>query len=237
MKKLKLRVLDLLEIETYIREVISLLMDKNIPTDEIYKKIGGGDYSELHEVHVLKDLYIEESKKHFQQIFLPKIKKLFPEATVETVMNHLTYKKKYETIILSYLEVIKYLNANKPNELVMGAMIRNMILEVEEIIKGKNDLVSFLKNIALNEENFKSKKVNRGDCKTGQEYLEKALDFINEEETFDKYLLIYHAVRNYLAHHNINMDEFFWSNEKIITSNAINSVVVILYRIEMDKNA
>lgn len=223
-------------IETYIREAISLLLDKGIPTEEIYKKLSGGTYSELHEVHVLKPLYIEESKQHFQQIFLPKITKLFPEATFEKIKSYLISKKEYENIILSYLEVIKYLNANKPNELVMGAMIRNMVLEVEEIIKGKMDLVGFLRSIALNKEDFQSKKVNRGDFKTGQEYLEKTLDFINEEETFDKYLLIYHTVRNYLAHHNINMDEFFWSNDRIIASSTINSVIIILYRIEMKKN-
>lgn len=223
--------------EVYITETILLLRDKGVSTEEVYKEVGGGTYSELHNVYKYYPLYIKESNKHFENIFMPKIKNIFPESTIEDVMNYLTNNKKYENIIMSYLEVIKYLNANKPNELVMGAMIRNMVLEVEEIIKGKNDLVSFLKSIALNKEDFQSKKVNRGDCKTGQEYLEKTLDFINEKETFDKYLLIYHTVRNYLAHHNINMDDFFWSNNKIIASSTINAVIIILYRVEMKKNA
>lgn len=196
-------------IETYIREVISLLLDKYIPTEKIYKKLGEGTYSELHEVHLLKDLYIEESKNHFQKIFLPKIKKLFSEATFERVMNYLAYNKKYENITLSYLEVIKYLNANKPNELVLGAMVRNMVLELEEIVKNKDNLATALDSIAFDKDLFIAKRKKHNVLKTGREYLDEVIEYTHEKESFEYNLLIYHAIRNYLAHHNLVMDNFF----------------------------
>lgn len=233
-------------LETYIREVIVLLLDKNISTEIIYKKIGGGDYSELHEVHILKDLYIEESKKHFQQIFLPEIKKIFPNATVETVINYLAYKKEYENIILSYLEVIKYLNANKPNELIIGAMIRNMVLEIEEILKEsticnedeRNGLFCYLNKLTSKDKKLKRlrDKINTKHSKEQQlNKLENRI--LCEEESFEKYLMIFYHSRNYLAHNQININKLFWENERRIASYTINSVMIILYRIEMIKKS
>lgn len=232
-------------IETYIREAISLLLDKGIPTEEIYKKLGGGTYSELHEVHVLKPLYIEESKQHFQQIFLPKITKLFSEATFETVMNYLTYNKKYENIILSYLEVIKYLNANKPNELVIGAMIRNMVLEVEKIIrdslsKPPKYLNQCLEKLDIYNELFDAIRLECMYYKKSESCKQSITQINNiittKEDSLEKYFAIYYHSRNYLAHDKIDMDMFFWSNNKIIASSTINAVIIILYRVEMKKN-
>ena len=82
--------------EVYILEVIYLLLDKEISIESIYEKMGGGTYSELHQVYVHKPLFIKESKNHFIQIFLPKIKNLFSDVSLEKVMNYLADNKKYE---------------------------------------------------------------------------------------------------------------------------------------------
>lgn len=223
--------------EVYIVETIILLQNKSLSLEKIYKDIGGGTYSELHNIFKHHPLYIKESNKHFNNIFLPKIKSIFKNLNFEDTINYLTMYEKYENIIMSYLEIHRRFNADKKleNEIIMGAMIRNMILEVEEIIKGKKHLVDFLNSIAIDKEYFNKKRIKNSDCKTGQEYLKRVLDFIDEEETFDKYLLIYHGIRNYLAHHNIKMNDFFWNNDRKIASNTIDAVMLILYRIEVIK--
>jgi hypothetical protein len=57
---------------------------------------------------------------------------------------------------------------------------------------------------------------------------------LQEESSIEKYLMIYYHARNYLAHNNIDMNKFFWGEDgsRIIISNVIDSVMIILYQLE-----
>ncbi|GEM_PF-6394448 len=125
-------------LETYIIETIKLLLDNDVPMTEIYSttyKGMRGTYSVLHDIHTYKPLYIEESKHYFQS-HLSKINDVFQiNITLDAFMNILISNEKYNDILFAYLELLKRFNANKRSEDVMGAMIKGVVLGIEEHIK------------------------------------------------------------------------------------------------------
>ena len=60
---------------------------------------------------------------------------------------------------------------------------------------------------------------------------------LKDEESLEKYLMIYYHSRNYVAHNNISMDKFFWgeNGNRIIINATLDSIIIILYKIGMDK--
>jgi hypothetical protein len=227
-------------LEPYIEEVIVLLRDKNIPLKEIYKEVyKGGTYSGLHEIYIYKPLYIEESKPYFE-LYLRKINELFnSNINIEELISILTKDERNEDILFSYLELIKRFNANKKSEHTMGAIIKSIVLGVEEVIKDyieEKKLLKCLENLADDENLFRTYVIKEyEDYHSSDELLELLDKLISEKnQSIEQYLAIYHASRNYLAHYNINMNKFFWGEdgERRIISNTIDAVLIILYRIE-----
>jgi len=232
-------------LEPYVEEVIVLLRDKNIPLKEIYEEVYKymrGTYSVLHEIYIYKPLYIEESKPYFQS-YLRKINELFnSNVNIEEFIAILTKNERNEDILFSYLELIKRFNANKMSEHTMGAMIKSIVLGVEEIIKDYKEekkLLKCLKSLADDENLFKTYIIQEyEDYHSSDELLELLDNLISENnQSLEQYLAIYHASRNYLAHYNIDMNKFFWGEdgERRIISNTIDAVLIILFRIETMK--
>ncbi|MGD9552823.1 MAG: hypothetical protein AB7D96_01250 [Arcobacteraceae bacterium] len=230
-------------IEIYIQETIVLLRDKEISLKEIYEEVYKymrGTYSVLHEVYIHKPLYIEESKSHFK-IYLKKINELFnSNIDIEEFMSILTENDKNEDILFSYIELIKRLNVNKMSEHTMGAIIKGMVLGVEEVIKDylqERKLKKCLNCLAMDEKILESYIIEQyKDYNSSDELLELLDKLIcDTEQSLELYLAIYHASRNYLAHYNIDMNKFFWGEdgERRIIANTIKSVIIILYRIEV----
>jgi len=229
-------------LETYIIETIKLLLDNDVPMTEIYSttyKGMRGTYSVLHDIHTYKPLYIEESKHYFQS-HLSKINDVFQiDITLDAFMNILISNEKYNDILFAYLELLKRFNANKRSEDVMGAMIKGVVLGIEEVLKDifdcKDGLFDCLKQLKKGSHKFKKlqKQINLYDSNELQLCKLENL-ILQEESSIEKYLMIYYHARNYLAHNNIDMNKFFWGEDgsRIIISNVIDSVMIILYQLE-----
>lgn len=231
-------------LEPYIEDVIILLRDKNIPLKEIYEEVYKymrGTYSVLHEIYIYKPLYIEESKPYFQ-VYLTKINQLFnSNINIEEFIMILTKNERNEDVLFSYLELIKRFNANKMSELTMGAMIKSIVLGVEEVIRDYikiKELDKTLEVLSDNSKLFQEYRIKKNDFSSSNELL-NLLDksIIENTDSLELYLAIYYSARNYLAHNNIDMKKFFWGEdgERRIISKTISSVIIILYRIEMMK--
>ncbi|MDD2698341.1 MAG: hypothetical protein PHF17_06030 [Arcobacteraceae bacterium] len=233
-------------LEPYIEEVIILLRDKNIPLKEIYEEVYKymrGTYSVLHEIYIYKPLYIEESKPYFQT-YLTKINQLFnSNINVEEFIVILTRNERNQDILFFNLELIERFNANKMSEHIMGAMIKSIVLGVEEIIKDYKEekkLLKCLESLADDENLLNTYIIKQYvDYHSSDELLELLDKLISEKnQSVEQYLAIYHASRNYLAHYNIDMHKFFWGEdgERRIISNTIDAVIIILYKMEVIKN-
>jgi len=242
-------------LETYIIETVNLLVDKKIKVEDIYTKIAKnmrGTYSVLHDIHLHKPLYIEESEHYFQG-YLSKINTVFKSnITIDSFMNTFITNSKYEDILFSYIELIKRFNANTISEHVMSAMIKGIVLGIEEILIDSLRIKPTELIDAIQSKEFIENKRSRTNLNKLLErtkmpkndfnnkiFFDTLNKFIEEEiDTFEKYVVIFHRTRNYLAHNNINMNKFFWGEDgqKIIISGVIDSVILILYRIEMMKN-
>ncbi|MCT7610540.1 hypothetical protein N5U14_06745 [Aliarcobacter butzleri] len=229
-------------IEVYIKETITLLLDKEITLKEIYEefyKYMRGTYSVLHEIYIYKPLYIEESKNQFKS-YLEIINKIFnSNIDLEKFISILTKNEKYEDILFSCIDLNKRFNANKLNEHLMGTIARSIVLSVEEVIKDYKEerkLLRCLKSLSEDKILFESYIIEG--YNSSDELLELLDKLIcDNEQSLEQYLAIYLASRNYLAHYNIDMDKFFWGldGERRIVSNTLNSVIIILFRIEILK--
>lgn len=233
-------------IEVYIQETITLLLDKEIPLKEIYEEVYKymrGTYSVLHEIYIYKPLYIEESKNHFEP-YLKNVNKLFnSNVDINEFISILTKNDKHEDILFSCIELDNRFNANKMNEHLMGTIARSIVLSVEELIKDYKEerkLLDCLKSLSEDEKLFESYVIKEyRDYNSSDELLELLNELIcDNEQSLEQYLAIYHASRNYLAHFNIDMNKFFWgeNGQRRIISNTISSIIIILYRIEVMKN-
>jgi len=229
-------------IEVYIIETINLLISNNEPIEKIYSETCKGirgTFSVLHDIYKYKPLYIKESRNSFKS-HLVKINDIFKiQLTLDEFIETLTLNKKYEDILFSYLELIKRFNANKMSEDVMSAMIKGIVLGLEEYIKNdikKDTFDKCLEELSNDKDLFQHIRIKQKEYNNGNELLDLINKLTRKEENLEKYLAIYYSARNYLAHYNLNMDKFFWGDdERLIVSNVIDSVLIILYQLEITK--
>lgn len=236
-------------IEIYIREILRLFADKKVILEDIYKKIGGGNrYSELHETYLLNSLYIKESKAFFAgSTRQERIKNIFNNSLNNNLLEDIFSNKRYEDIFLFYMEIIKRLNADKLSEIAMSGMIKGLILGIEEILKEstlcskdeRNGLFCYLTKLTGNISNLKKLR-NKITLKDSKELQLCKLEniILGVEESLEKYLMIFYHSRNYVAHNNIALDKFFWGEDgnRTIINGALDSIMIILYKIEIMKN-
>lgn len=230
-------------LETYILETVRLLLDNNIPIKDIYLEMHKGlrgTYSVLHDIHRYKPLYIEESK-HLFQSHLSKINNVFnTNITIEEFMDILTSNEKFEDTLFSYIELIKRFNANKMSADVMSAMIKGIVLGVEEHIKDfiqepKRPFDKHLEKLCKDSDLFQQIRLRIKDDDKNILLSNLNIECLLQDKPLESYLAIYYNARNYLAHNNIDMTKFFWGNEgnRVIISNVIDSIMIILYKLEI----
>jgi len=230
-------------LETYILEVVQLLLFKGVDIKDVYLNVASnirGTYSVMHEFYPYKPLYIEESKHYFESQ-VKKINELFNHnISSDDLIQKLTLEEKNEDILFSYLELTKRFNANKRNELVMGAMVKAIVLGIEEIIKSKllttKQFDKYLEQLTNHGDLFQSIRIKDGQYSNGNTLLNLLNKVITEnEESLERYLAVYYSSRNYLAHYNIDMDKFFWGEDRqrIILINLIDSIIIILYKLSI----
>jgi len=227
-------------LEVYIMETVELLRHKGCEVEDIYKKAirSGTSHSYLHNILIYKPSYIQENRGYFQDHFL-KINKTF-ETNIdsETLMQILLSSGKYEDILFYYVELIERLNANKISQDIMGALIKSIILGLEEYIKDtfqckKLDKCIRKMKVGSHKFNGLENKISAED--SNNEFFVKLEEIIiNEEDSLEKYLMIYYHIRNYLAHNNIDMEKIFWKDDckRIIISSVMDAVMIILYKLE-----
>ena len=175
--------------------------------------------------------------------YLKKINEIFnSDIDINEFISILTKNDKHENILFSCIELDNRFNANKINEHLMGTISRSIVLSIEEIIKDYKEerkLLDCLKSLSKDEKLFETYVIREyRDYNSSDEVLELLDKLIcDNEQSLEQYLAIYLASRNYLAHYNIDMDKFFWGldGKRRIISNTLNSVIVILYRIEILK--
>lgn len=228
-------------LETYIIETVKLLIDNGNDITYVYKEIYKsmrGTYSVLHDIHKHKSLYIEERKGCFQS-YLSKLNNVFQiDITLEELMKTLILNEKYTDTLFAYLELLKRLNANKVSVDVLGAIIKGIVLGIEEHIKDfiqepKKLLIKCLEKLCDDIDLFDSIRLEIKD--EDKNILLSNLNRVclSDDISLEKYLSIYHNSRNYLAHNNINMSKFFFGDDgsRIIISNVMDSIIIILYKL------
>jgi len=229
-------------LEVYIRETVALLRKKGCSVEDIYQKAisWSSPNSYLHSIQIYKPLYIQENRDDFQ-VNLSKINEIFEiEINIEKLMEILLSAKKYEDLLFYYLELIKELNANKISQDIMGAWIKSIILGLEEHIGNKFDckkkgLFECIKKMKVGSHKFSDLRNKISDKALPNEFFDKFKKIIIEEEdSLEKYLMLYYHARNYLAHKNIDMTQFFWGSDgkRTIIINVLDAVIIILYRLE-----
>jgi hypothetical protein len=228
-------------IEAYIIETIKLLQINNT-ISEIYLEIHKGmrgTYSVLHDIYKYKPLYIEESKMYFNT-HLKTINNTFQKnITLEEFMNILTSNDKYEDILFSYLELLKRFNANRMSEDVMSAMIKGIVLDIEEKVKESieehiSHFDKYLERLCSNNTSFQTIRLRIKDDDKNILLSNLDTECMNNEKSLEMYLAIYYNARNYLAHNSLDMNKFFWGedgSQKII-SNVIDAIIIIIYKLE-----
>lgn len=232
-------------IETYIYEAIQLLRGKDISIDDIYLRVSkgtGSHYSVLHDIYIYKPLYIKESQHYFQS-YLDKINNVFGnDISIDDLMNTLITKEEYENLFFSYIELIKRFNSNKKSEVVMGSLTRSTMLDVEEVLRGKIGCTSpslykdCIKKICVGSHLLKTYYDLITPDMQNDDFFIELKKLCEVSDSLEKYLMIYYHSRNYLAHKNIDMHEFFRVEDgnRVIIYNVISSMLVILYHIEIN---
>ncbi len=242
-------------LEIYIIEAIKLLVHHGFELKQIYLKIASGirgTYAPLHDVYIYKPLYIEESK-HFFQSFLSHIKEVFDDdISVEALMSMLTSDDNFEDLLYSYIELTKRFNANKRSDILMAAMIKGIVLGLEENIRDNlphkpKKFDKCLAELADDASTFEKIRIKQSQYTTAGTLLELIEKLIaSNENTLEKYLAVFYAIRNYVAHFNIDMDRFFWGNDgkRTTVSTLINAILSLhdtkgtqmAYRVEKVSN-
>lgn len=237
-------------LEIYIEETIILLRDQDIPFDEIYQnvfKYMRGTYSVLHEVYLYKPLYIKESKHYFRS-YVQKINTLFNEQiTTDDLIKQLMQDEKMQDTLLYYLELTKRFNANKRNELVMSALIKATVLGIEEVIRYKfncterdklNLYDKCIKKICSGSHQLKPYYDLINPVMNNEDFFMKFDELCKMTDSLEKFLMVFYHSRNYLAHNNIDMNNFFWGDDgqRTVISNVIDSLLIILYKLSKVEN-
>jgi len=222
-------------LEVYIMGTVNLLIECNVSTDEIYKqsiRFGTGGKAYLQNILIYKPLYIRENKNFFSP-HLEKINDVLNEnIQIDTLMNIFLANKKYEDILFSYMELLERLNASKISQDTMGAIIKGIVLGVEEYVKLELDREFFNGLNIISSNKFESLK-NKMCPKKENNFFDCFNKIILEEDSLEKYLMIYYLSRNYLAHNNIDMTKFFWGDngKKTVIINVMDSIMIILYKL------
>ena len=238
-------------LEIYIKELIRIIIDKNNDKNKkqllknIYKNIGeSGTYSILHEIHIFEELYVEESKNIFtNEITMKRFKKcITPNITSDEIMNTLQINEKYQDTLFSIAELHNRFNADTKNRHLLSAITKGIVLGLEEYIRDKFNKDGFdgLKQLLENNDvkvNNLTRLRNKINNQEANEVLLCKLEkiIVKEEDSLEKYLIIYYHARNYIAHNNIDMDKFFWGEDRqrTIISNVMDSIIIILYKLSI----
>lgn len=227
-------------LEVYIMEIVGLLRAEGCSFEEIYTEDTSWSSlsSYLQGIRIYKPLYIKEHKNYFESSLL-KINEVFnTEINSDMFVNILLSNEKYEDTLFYYLELIERLNANRISQDIMGALIKSIILGLEEHIKYKlncQKLYSFLKSMKAGSHKFNGLKKKIDDEDSNDDFFIKFnAIIIDEEDSVEKYLMLYYHARNYLAHNNIDMTQFFWGDDgkRTIITNVIDAVIILLYQLE-----
>ncbi len=221
-------------LEVYIMEAVELLMRYDISVEEIYEKSirEGTSYAYLQTIRIYKPLYIRQHKTFFTPR-LEKINGIFKESIdVDTLMDAFLANEKYEDILFYYIELIERLNSSKISEDIMGAIIKAIVLGVEEYVKMTVDKEFFNSLNIISSNKFESLK-NIICPNRDENFFNCFKKIISKEDSLEKYLMIYYISRNYLAHNNIDMDKFFWGEDRkqTVISNVMDSVMMVLYKL------
>lgn len=138
--------------------------------------------------------------------------------------------------MFSRLEIDRFYNSNKFNEFVMKSLIKNFILEIESLIidnipkplQERDNLFNRLKNIKAENilteyRNLIKQNANWSEFSAGIKAIEK------ENDSIEKYLMIYYHFRNYFAHNHVNVDELIWSENGEYIRTILESAIITIY--------
>ncbi|AJI47643.1 hypothetical protein IB633_08235 [Francisella philomiragia] len=238
-------------LETYIIECINLLTDKDIDFKYVYKHhkalVCGkrqDQPSPLHEIQINIPLYIEEHQHYFTKLsykndptLLEKINHcLSQNITAYKLLEVFASNDKIQNLVFSRLEIDRFYNSNKFNEFVMKSLIKNFILEIESLIidnipkplQERDNLFNRLKNIKAENilteyRNLIKQNANWSEFSAGIKAIEK------ENDSIEKYLMIYYHFRNYFAHNHVNVDELIWSENGEYIRTILESAIITIY--------
>ena len=232
-------------IETYIVEVIRKLISNGEKIETIYNKNIGGAYScgntfsILHEFYIYKPLYIKEKQVFIiSDAVIIKINELYnTDISKNDIWKIITSDEVYSHTFFLYLEITDKLNYDKIDEYSIATTLRSLVIDFEKIIRNYlkckdttvlYDCIKNLNNDSKIFENLKNKLFIKNDI------LNSLNDIIKENESIEKYMLIYYSARNYIAHQKIDVKEFFWSKNQTKESvrYILYSIIILIYFME-----
>ncbi len=224
-------------LEAYIEKVIWLLHEKGISYEEIYTNPIDSNCVGLQDILIYRPLYIKQNENLFQ--CFPKIlQNIFgSDVTTEVLMEKVITKPEYESLLFTYIQLIERWNSNKISEVVLGALARSMILDVEEILRDRLNKKGYSAMEKLANDT-KKLEIYRNDIPqnlSGNDFFDRLQQKLyGAEESLEKYLMIFYHARNHFAHGTINIYKLFeeMDDKTRYIHKIIASVIVILYRLE-----
>ncbi|MDO8453369.1 MAG: hypothetical protein Q7S59_02215, partial [Sulfurimonas sp.] len=146
--------------------------------------------------------------------------------------------EKYQETLFLITELTNRLNANKRSEVVMGAIIKGIVLGVEEHIRDwlksenieKKDFFKCIKRFKVSSHQFEPYYKMIQPNISNNDFFVQMKKLCEENDSLEKYLMIYYHSRNYLAHNNINMFEFFViENDTRLIAILLDAITIIIY--------
>lgn len=216
----------------YIYEIIEILINTySLEYKDVIEKINykmGVGISQIDSIYIELSKHIYDNKVYIISNDLRlNINNLFNiDLNVEELFSIL-YKEEYFEIYNSIIELQKRMfSSNKINNNLCLAILMGLVLSLEPKIKSSskvesNELLVHLKSFdclnkcVLGTYQYNEKKV----------FFDKLNILIKEQESIEKYLMIYRNSRNYLAHGKV---DFFRLLEEDHIKNIINSMLITI---------
>lgn len=157
----------------------------------------------------------------------------------ESIIDILNGNDRYLEILSSIVEINKRFFANKRSESTVLAVTIGVVLNVEIFIKDKSTLDNV--NIFRHITNI----LSEGDrglldaCEglipynaIGNDFFSNYMILINKPDSVEKYFMLYKHARNYIAHTAVEFERFFYEEDRVVITNVLNAVIVVLFYLE-----
>ncbi len=234
---------------TYIRNTIYILIETfEISYTDIIQELNKlGVTLETFQGSMLNELYIDKKTYIGENnlIFLNKIQKfknLFNKNfTNSEYLELLLNDEKIIDTLYSIVELEMRYFANKRSEDLISAILKGILLGIEEIIRDKikcddkNGIFRCIQKLSKDSELLDFFRDCIPQNAKDKDFFNGLSKLIKKDISIEKYLMIYNHTRNYVAHNIIDFEKMIYENSQERIVNTMDSVVFILIYLELNE--